>query len=117
MEVSGKVWGVTSKIVGNSNFQLHRIGIEAGGYCSKHLHKHRHNGFFVESGELLIKVWKPYGLTDLTTLVFGDYTSVPPNQYHMFRAIKDTVCYEIYYSENVSDSDISRETIGGVNHA
>jgi len=40
---SGKIWGTTERIEANGVFEFHRIEIEAGGYCSKHLHKHKWN--------------------------------------------------------------------------
>ena len=109
----GKVWGSTSPIETNGVFEFHRIEIKSGGYCSKHKHKHKHNGFFVESGKLEIHVWKKnYELVDITVLNAGDYTSVPPGEFHMFKCIEDTVCFELYWAKFDHD-DIERENVGG----
>lgn len=113
MSKHGKIWGVTELLEANGVLELHRIEIKAGGYCSKHLHKHKWNGFFVESGELEIHVWKnKYDLVDVTVLKAGDYTSVPPGEYHMFKCVEDTVCFELYWAQFDHD-DIERESVGG----
>jgi len=109
---AGKVWGVTELIDSNNVFELHRIKIKKGGVCSKHLHKHKWNGFFVEKGKLLIRCWKKnYNLTDETILNAGEYTKVPPLELHQFEALKETVCFEIYWA-NFDHDDIERETVG-----
>jgi quercetin dioxygenase-like cupin family protein len=110
---AGKVWGVTRKIEANPFFELHRIEIKAGGYCSKHKHKYKWNGFYVESGRLEVKVWKnSYDLVDTTILGPGEYTVVTPGEYHMFNCLEDCVCFELYWAKFDPD-DIERETIGG----
>ena len=109
---SGKVWGFTELIDSNNYFEFHRIEIKKGGVCSKHLHKHKWNGFFVEKGKLLIRVWKKdYNLVDETILNAGEYTKVPPGELHQFEAIEETICYEIYWA-NFDHDDIERETVG-----
>ena len=65
---AGKVWGDTVNIFSNHNFEFHRIQVKKGGYCSKHKHLHKYNGFYIESGELVISVWKEYNLVDKTIL-------------------------------------------------
>ena len=54
---AGKVWGTTELIEANGALELHRIEMEAGGVCSKHLHRYKWNGFYVMSGEMKIRVW------------------------------------------------------------
>jgi mannose-6-phosphate isomerase-like protein (cupin superfamily) len=109
--IQGKVWGMTKLLEKNSSFEFNRISVLAGGVCSKHRHKHKWNGFFVESGELLVRVWKDYGLIDEVILEAGDYTRVAPGEYHQFEATEDTVAFELYWVEFNSD-DIERETVG-----
>ena len=109
---SGKVWGVTELIDSNNVFELHRIKIKKGGVCSKHFHKHKWNGFFVEKGKLLIRVWKKdYDLVDETILNAGEYTRIPPLELHQFEALKETVCFEVYWA-NFNHNDIERESVG-----
>lgn len=118
MDVAGKVWGLTSHIFGKNNVSIHRIEIEPGGFCSKHTHEHKYNMFFLESGELEIHIWKnDYDLVDVTTLSrTGDYTTVKPGEYHMFKSVsaKPCIVYEIYWTE-LDEGDIKRENHGGKN--
>jgi mannose-6-phosphate isomerase-like protein (cupin superfamily) len=110
--IAGKVWGTTELVEANSVLEFHRINIREGGICSKHLHRHKWNGFFVERGSLLIRVWKNnYNLIDETILRDGEYTKVAPGEYHQFEALKDTIAYEIYWAQFDHD-DIERETVG-----
>lgn len=110
--IEGKVWGKTELIEANSSLEFHRIEIKAGGTCSKHKHKYKWNGFFVESGKLSIRVWKNnYDLVDETIISAGQYTRVSPGEYHQFEALEDTVAFELYWA-NFDHEDIERETIG-----
>ena len=110
--IAGKVWGVTELLEANGVLEFHRITAEKGGTCSKHKHKHKWNGFFVEEGKLLIRVWKNnYDLVDETVLSKGQYTKVSPGEYHQFVALEDTIAFELYWAEFDHD-DIERETVG-----
>ena len=111
---TGKIWGITQSVFRNESFQVHRIKIKKGGYCSLHNHKYRANLFFIEKGKLEIVVKKSdYDLTEKTILRTGEKMAVNPGDYHKFYAIKKTIAYEIYYPLPVSDSDIERKNIGG----
>lgn len=113
MSYAGKTWGNTRTIFSNHVLELHRIEINKGGFCSKHKHNWKWNGFYVEQGELLIRVWKnDYDLTDETILRPGDFTQVKPGEFHQFEAIKETVAFELYFAE-FNHGDIVRETVGG----
>lgn len=108
----GKVWGVTEDIFSRNNVSIHRIEIEKGGTCSKHRHDHKFNTFYIESGELAVKIWKnEYDLVDETILEAGERTDVKPMEYHQFTALRDTVAYEIYWTA-LDESDIAREGHG-----
>ena len=109
---AGKVWGTTQLLEANGVLEFHRITAQAGGVCSKHRHRHKWNGFFVESGRLLIRVWKnSYDLVDETVLGPGEYTRVAPGEYHQFEALEDTGAFELYWAE-FDHEDIERETAG-----
>lgn len=116
---SGKVWGITELIHANSSFEFHRIETKSGGICSKHKHKHKWNGFFVEKGELIVRIWKETtsekaGISthiDETRLCAGDFLYVKPTEYHQFEAIVDTIAFELYWAEFNHD-DIERENHG-----
>lgn len=109
----GKIWGSTELVaLVPGVVELHRLEAVEGGVCSKHAHQSKTNGFYVESGKLLIREWQQrYDLVDETILEAGDYCTVPPGVQHQFEALEDTVAFELYYAELISD-DIIRETIG-----
>ena len=113
MTTQGKVWGKTKLIFRNVNVEIHRIEAMKDGYCSKHKHEHKFNKFFVESGLFQVDVWQEdYALIDTTILKAGESTTVKPGCDHMFKALEDSVVYEIYWVE-LDGKDIIRETIGG----
>jgi len=117
MHKASKVWGTTTKLFEANNTSTHLIEVEAGGYCSEHLHEHRHNEFFVKHGMIEIIVWREdSGLKDVTILSDGESTVVPPGVYHMFRCMAPTIALEFYYTDSDNpclDSDIVRKTCGG----
>lgn len=109
---AGKVWGSTELIEANGALEFHRIEMETGGVCSKHKHLYKWNGFYVESGRLLIRVWQDdYDLVDETVLEAGDYTKVRPGLYHQFECLDGGVAYELYWAE-FNHNDIERESVG-----
>lgn len=111
--VTGKVWGDTSVIIQNALVELHKINVKAGFRCSEHLHEHKWNGFYVESGVLEIHVRKNnYELTDVTVLRAGDFTSVRPGEYHFFVCTENCSALELYWPELLSE-DIKRKNTGG----
>ena len=109
---AGKVWGDTELIEANAALEFHKITMLKGGVCSKHLHRYKWNGFFVSSGEMLVRIWqREYDLIDETVLYPGDYTKVKPGLYHQFECLKDGVAYELYWAE-FNHNDIVRESTG-----
>ena len=112
---AGKIWGSTELLHANGVLEFHRIEYKKGGTCSKHLHRHKWNGFYVESGRMKIRVWqKDYDLVDETILNAGDFTRVKPGLYHSFEGLEDGVAFELYWAE-FSHDDIDRETVGHLN--
>lgn len=116
---SGKVWGHTELIESNGAFEFHRIEFKANVCCSEHYHKAKWNGFFVESGQLLIKSWpsdhdqqkpKP-DICDKTILKAGEYYKIEPGKWHQFVGISDGVAFELYWSE-FDSNDIVRRSQG-----
>ena len=109
---AGKIWGQTELIHANGVLEFHRIEFKEGYKCSEHEHAHKWNGFYVESGKLLIRVWqKDYDLVDETTLYAGDYTKVKPGIYHQFECLEGGIAFELYWAE-FNHQDIKRETVG-----
>lgn len=112
MEKAGKIWGVTQKVFSNINFEFHRIEIIKGGVCSKHYHRYKFNGFYVEKGSLIVRTWKEDSkLVDSITLTNGDWHIVEPEQFHQFEALEDTIAFELYWTMPLSE-DIIRENSG-----
>lgn len=112
MMIAGKVWGNTELVEANGALEFHRIEMNTGGVCSKHLHEFKWNGFYVESGRMLVRVWQnDYDLVDETILEAGMYTKVKPGVYHQFECLADGVAFELYWAE-FNHNDIVRETVG-----
>jgi quercetin dioxygenase-like cupin family protein len=113
--IQGKIWGETQTLLVTPMIEVHRIMIDPGGYCSMHKHEFKWNMFYMIYGELDIHVRKnDYDLVDVTNLNVGEFTSVAPNEYHMFKAREGPAsALEIYYLESIS-KDIIRETVGGL---
>ena len=111
---AGKIWGQTELIHANGVLEFHRIEYKAGFKCSEHEHRYKWNGFYVESGQMLIKVWqRDYDLIDETILNPGDYSKVKPGLYHQFECLESGTAYELYWAE-FNHQDIVRETVGGM---
>ena len=114
MKVQGKVWGKTQDIFKNANFELHRIEVVKGGFCSTHKHNHKFNAFFIEKGKMKITIYETdYELIDETIISSGDLTIVKPGNYHKFEALEDTIAYEVYWVE-LQFKDIDRKNVGGI---
>ena len=111
-EIYGKVWGTTEPIEANGFVEFHRIETKAGGVCSIHRHNFKYNGFYVETGKLLIRVWqKDYDLCDETILGPGDYMKVKPGVTHQFECLEDAIAFEVYWPEMLVN-DIERDSVG-----
>lgn len=111
---AGKIWGNTELVHANGVLEFHRIEYRAGYKCSEHYHKHKWNGFFVESGKMIVRVWQTAdqeGLVDETILKAGDFTQVKPGLVHQFEGIEDGVAFELYWAE-FNHNDIERRTVG-----
>jgi len=96
----------------NGVLEFHRIEYKKDVACSKHKHEFKWNGFFVESGKMMVKVWqKDYDLVDETILNPGDFMRVKPGVFHQFIGLEDGVAFELYWAE-FDHNDIKRESIG-----
>lgn len=110
--IAGKVWGTTELVEANGALEFHRIEMKKGGVCSKHLHRYKWNGFYVESGVMLIRTWqRDYDLVDETIVEAGEYHKVKPGLYHQFECIESGVAFELYWAE-FNHNDIERENVG-----
>ena len=110
----GKIWGSTNLVFSNANSEVQYMYCEAGKQCSKHRHVHKHNMFYVISGQIKILVWKnDYDLCDETLLGPGERTVVKPNEYHQFQVVEDAEVLEVYWVQ-LELGDIERESCGGM---
>lgn len=110
----GKAWGETWCVFRTPLVEFHRIVVNPNGYCSVHLHQHKWNGFYVERGELLVKVWQPSGTLDQTRLGPGDSLIVPAGVEHQFVGLESgCLAFELYSIDPLTE-DIVRKSLGGV---
>jgi len=108
---SGKVWGETELVLQTPFIEFHRIWVHQGGFCSLHKHEFKWNMFYVTSGELAVHIHKSdYELIDTTVLGPRQWTTVKPGEFHSFEAVHDTMAFELYYPEPLSE-DIIRKTV------
>jgi quercetin dioxygenase-like cupin family protein len=115
MDISGKIWGSTSRIFSKNNVEVYRIFGKKGGKSSAHKHVYKMSSFFVEQGSIVIETEKnDYNLVDRTTLKAGQSTTIKPGEFHSFEILEDeTICYEFYWVELNSD-DIIRKNCGSI---
>lgn len=110
--LQSKIWGTTEEIISNEIFEVHRICVKKGGYCSKHYHNYKFNMFFVESGVIEVDtIYEDH--INTTVLKSGQSTVVSPNELHVFRAPQNTIAYEIYWVR-LPKEDIIRKNDGGL---
>jgi len=114
-KIAGKVWGQTELVHANGVLEFHRIEFKAKGTCSKHKHAFKWNGFFVESGKMIVRVWQDdqEGLVDETILNAGDFMQVKPGLFHQFIGLEDGVAFELYWAE-FDHNDIERRSQGQI---
>lgn len=112
MKSAGKIWGKTQQIEANGSLEFHRIEFKKDFQCSEHYHTTKSNGFFVESGKLMIRTWpENSAIVDTTVLNAGEYMAVPAGVWHQFVGIQDGVAFELYWSE-FDHNDIVRRSQG-----
>ena len=111
----GKIWGTTTDLLKSPAVEIHFIEIKPRTFCSLHKHQTKYNAFYLISGKLKIERWKNgYDLVDSTLLYPGDFTVVPPGEYHKFSSLDEcSTGLEIYWSE-LDHEDIVRKSSGGM---
>ena len=112
-----KIWGITSPLVVTPMFEMHQLFVEPNMQCSLHIHRFKHNAFYVLSGTLFIDLAEGENEYDTEPrtkiLLTGDYTTIRPGVHHKFRTEYGCCsALEMYYTEPLSE-DIVRRTIGG----
>lgn len=115
---TNKIWGLTEALLVLPTVELHRIHAKDGYHCSWHRHQHKHNLFYVVTGELVVQVagseqglhvWEDHRLLP------GDHMTVPPGVLHRFMTVgSEAVALEVYYLQPLGE-DILRLDEGGPN--
>ena len=109
----GKAWGETTEFFRNAMVSAHHLSVKKGGYCSEHCHAIKYNLFYVLAGKLRITIWRDITQKDITVLGPGQRTAISPGFYHMFEALTDVECIEVY-QVFLADPDIERRNEGGL---
>lgn len=114
--VVGKVWGATRCVHRDATHEVWHASVRAGGYSSRHRHRHKTNLFYVLAGVILVH---KYDAADqakpLATVVVsaGEAYAVPPWEWHAFEATTDAEIIETYWT-GLQGEDIDRLDEGGV---
>lgn len=115
-----KVWGTTESLIKTPMFELHRLVIKPMHRCSLHIHRFKHNAFYVLRGTLYIDLVADFVPPRTIKLQMGEMMTIKPGEYHQFRTdnselmmITGVACValEMYYTEPLSE-DIIRRNIG-----
>jgi len=104
-------------------FELHRLTITPHMRCSFHVHRFKHNAFYVIAGELWLDMadqdlcFSPNrskdGFDGTVCIKAGGHMTLNPGVHHQFRT-GELPCsaLECYYCEPLSE-DIIRRNVGG----
>lgn len=114
--ITQKIWGETTALVDTPLFSAHQLAIQPYSRCSLHCHNYKHNAFHVTKGVLRVEERKESGeLIRMHIMAAGDFVTVPPGVYHLFRSGRESVeAMEFYYPEQLSE-DIIRKDEGSTN--
>jgi len=110
-----KIWGTTEALIRTPMFELHRLCIRPYHRCSLHVHRFKHNAFYILEGILYIDsiVGDIGAPVEGAYLVGGDSFTVEPGVNHQFRTgAFGCLALEMYYTEPLSE-DIIRHNVGG----
>lgn len=114
-----KAWGSSTQRVDSDCLTVFEIEVVAGGYCSKHIHQRKSNGFTVEQGELTVRIWVTVDYkAEVVLSPSSGCLIIPPNIPHQF--ISETGCraFEIYFKQEGEveplSEDIIRYSVGGL---
>lgn len=110
----GKVWGTTRTVHADDSVSIHHASVMRGKRCSRHVHVHRANGFYVVSGQISVRVFHESGIEDVTVLKAGDAMTIPAGVEHRFETPDDECeLVEFYLPMPVHVADIVRRDEGG----
>jgi len=109
-----KVWGRTRQLFHAPFGSVHELELEAGGYCSAHLHRDRINVFRLIEGDVRVVYLdglhiRPYELHP------GNVCEIPINIGHQLQVFAPEKMIKIYHPKNgktVRVDDSRRDTVG-----
>lgn len=107
-----KVWGERWLCRKDSTHSTALLHIKNGFRCSWHKHQQKFNLFVVISGLIEITTLELEGIKRTVQLTIGDTFTIPPNTFHEFRGVRDSIVLEEMYVE-YCEQDIQREILGG----
>lgn len=110
-----KIWGRTTPLIVTPLFEMHRLDIKPWHRCSRHVHRFKHNAFYILSGSLYVdSVLSAHANFDSAHMLkANDVYTIAPGVDHQFRTGGlPCVALEMYYTEPLSE-DIVRRNIGG----
>jgi mannose-6-phosphate isomerase-like protein (cupin superfamily) len=108
-----KIWGTTQPLIVTPMFEMHRLIIKPEHRCSLHVHRFKHNAFYVIEGQLYIDHIADFKDDEVVVLPSGGWWTIPPGTHHQFRTgPKPCTALEMYYTEPLSE-DIVRHNVGG----
>lgn len=116
-----KTWGRMRTLLRDAGIEIVEAEIEAGGYCSRHLHHCKTNTFVVVSGRLLLlEFGGSVPFTDKILTSADSPLQVPAGIKHQFEALEATRLIEIYRPIEgyaLLADDIARFSEGGLRKA
>lgn len=107
-----KVWGTKYILRQDSTHSTALLRLEQNWRCSWHYHNQKYNLFFVVSGIVRIVTQEIDNSFKETLLKENESLIVPPNQYHEFQVVQDSVMIEEMFVE-YDGQDIIRDNHGG----
>lgn len=118
-ELETKDWGVTRTLLRGPRLLFHAT-VEAGGFCSRHIHRDRTNYFYVVSGTLRVAMFLSPKHTEpcsVATLRAGDDFQVRPGVVHRFECLEKCELLEVYWCDHgqpPDENDIVRYDRGDI---
>lgn len=113
MTPTEKIWGTTESLLCTPMFEIHRLVIKPMHRCSLHLHRFKHNAFYVLSGALYIdEVASDFAPVETKMLWPNELYTIGPGIHHQFRSgFAPCTALEMYFTESLSE-DIIRRNVG-----
>ena len=99
--------GVLKQLVHDGWKQVNVIDYVAGAKTGNHRHKYNRDCFYVIRGSFRLTLWKD-GETETHTIKAGDLFVVPPDVFHSFDYLEDSLLVALY-DKGVELSDTQKD--------